>query len=110
MIIPFLISVEVVMTLLFKAVTHIESLYIRNIHNLIINNCLFCNNDVQLQLIVIESVLNVEIFGCEFYQNKGQEDLTVSYLLFEMDNCRIYDNEVVVSTISIEGFNSHFCQ
>ena len=91
---------------LFKAVTNIESLYIRNIHNLIINNCLFCNNDAQLQLIVIESVLNVEIFGCEFYQNKGQKDLTVSYLFFEMDNCRIYDNEVVVSTISMEGFNS----
>ena len=93
-----------------RAVTNIEGLYIRNVHNLTINNCLFRNNDAQLQLIVIESVLNVEIFGCEFYQNKGQKDLIKMYsfvhLFLEMDNCRIYDNEVVVSTISMEGFNS----
>ena len=66
-----------------RAVTKIEILYIRDVHQLIMNNCLFHNNNAQLQLIVIKSVLNVEIFGCEFYQNKGQKDLIkISYLYF----------------------------
>ena len=64
-----------------KAVTDKEGLYIVEIHNLIISNCLFRNNDAQSELLVFQHVLNVEISGCEFYQNTGQDYLiTVSNL------------------------------
>ena len=49
-----------------------EGLYIDDVHNLTISNCLFHNNDAQRELIWIRRVSNVEISGCEFYKNKGQ--------------------------------------
>ena len=52
-----------------KAVTDNKGLYIADIYNLIISNCLFRNNDARSELIVITSPFNVEISGCEFYQN-----------------------------------------
>ena len=92
-----------------KAVTNKEGLYIANIHNAIISNCLFHNNDAQSELIVFQHVLNVEISGCEFYQNTGQGYLfwIYSYIpfYFELDNCSIYDNEVDYSIIDMESFN-----
>ena len=94
-----------------KAVTDKEGLYIAEIHNVIISNCLFHNNDAQSELIVIQHVLNVEISGCEFYQNTGQRDLIRIYcnsfetFYLELDNCSIYDNEVDYSTIDMESFN-----
>ena len=52
----------------------------------------------------------MEIFGCEFYQNKGQSYLIHVYSVIpfylELDNCKIYDNEVDYSMIAIEGSNS----
>ena len=52
----------------------------------------------------------MEIFGCEFYQNKGQSYLIHVYSVIpfylELDNCSIYDNEIDYSTISIQGSNS----
>ena len=97
-----------------KAVTDKDGLYIAGIHNLIISNCLFRNNDAQSELIVISKPLNVEISGCEFYQNTGQKDLISIYNMIytldpfhlELDNCSIYDNEVDYSTISIDSSNS----
>ena len=78
-------------------------------YNLIISNCLLNTNGAQFYLIVFYDLLNVEISGCEFYQNKGQSYLIHVYSLIpsylELDDCRIYDNEVDYSTISIEGSN-----
>ena len=97
-----------------KAVTDKDGLYIAGIHNLIISNCLFRDNDAQSELIVISKPLNVEISGCEFYQNTGQWFLISIYNMIytldpfhlELDNCSIYDNEVDYSTISIDSSNS----
>ena len=92
-----------------KAVTDKEGLYIADIYTVIISNCIFCNN-VQDELIVFQNVVNVELFGCEFYQNTGQDDLIRIYSLepfyLELDNCSIYDNEVNYSTIEVVSFNS----
>ena len=59
---------------------------------------------------MIHSVLNVEMSGCEFYQNTGQMALIRIYgskpVYLELDNCSIYDNEVDFSTIDMESFNS----
>ena len=92
-----------------KAVTDKEGLYIANIYTVIISNCLFRNN-VQDELIVFQHVLNVELSGCEFYQNTGQDYLIRIYdfdpFYLELDNCSIYDNEVDYSTIDIRSFNS----
>ena len=91
-----------------KAVTDKAGLY-AEIHNVIISNCLFRNN-VQDELIVFQHVLNVEISGCEFYQNTGQDNLIRIYgsrpFYLELDNCSIYDNEVDYSTISMDSSNS----
>ena len=44
-----------------------EGLYIEDVYNLTISNCLFHNNDAQSELIVINNVFNVEISVSEFY-------------------------------------------
>ena len=76
---------------------------LKQIHYFTISNCLFCNNDAQSALIVIQNVLNVEISGCDFCQNKGQEVLILvlikSRYIFDMDNCSIYDNNDIKDTI-----------
>ena len=93
-----------------KALTYKEGLDIVDIHNLIISNCLFRNNDNQAVLIQIRNPLNVEIYGCEFYQNTGKVFLIRIYssrpFYLELDNCSVYGNEVDDSTISIDSFNS----
>ena len=83
------------------------------VHNLTMSNCLFRNNDAQLALL-IDSVYNVEISGCEFYQNKGQDDhisiglehvhnLTIS-------NCLFRDNDgqsaliLIVYVLNVEKY------
>ena len=84
-----------------------EGLYIENVYNLTISNCLFHNND-QSSLIVINSALNVEISGCEFYQNEGQHHLIFTYLIFifDIDNCSIYDNDIKDAIFLLESKNS----
>ena len=80
-----------------KAVTDKKGLYIADIDNLIISNCLFCNNEVRSELIVITNPFNVEISGCEFYQNQGQDYLIKIYnFIFDLElyNCSIYDNDI----------------
>ena len=54
------------------------------------------NSQSQVTLIEIDNAFNVEISGCEFYQNRGQEYLIETYLgyLFDMDNCSVYDNSI----------------
>ena len=80
------------------------------VHNLTISNCLFHNNDAQLDIIC--NVSNVEISGCEFYQNKGQDFLIQIFLgySFDMDNCSIYDNDVKDTIFELESssFESTF--
>ena len=84
-----------------SALANIEGLYIENIYNLNISNCLFRNNDAQSDLIKIRNVSNVEISGCEFYQNKCQYDLisigfekvhklTISNCLFRNNDAQSY--------------------
>ena len=96
-----------------RALTDKEGLNIAAIYNLIISNCLFRNNSNQSELILIKNVVYVEISGCEFYQNKGQAYLIViipenrvTPFVFVLDNCRIYDNDVSISTINMDGYNS----
>ena len=92
-----------------NAVTGTEGFYIGYTHNLIISNCLFHNNDARLELMVIQNALNVEISGCEFYQNTGQRYLIRVYPFYlELDNCSIYDNEVDYSNINMENYNSGY--
>ena len=77
-------------------------------HNLTISNCLFRNNDVQSALIMIDYVLKVTISGCEFDQNKGQRYLIEGFVgyFFDMDNCRIYGNDLKDAIIISESLNS----
>ena len=92
-----------------KAVTDKAGLYTGDIHNVIISNCLFRNNDAQSELIVISNPLNVEISGCEFYQNQGQAYLIRIYssipFYLELDNCSIYDNDIY-TVFQFESSNS----
>ena len=100
----------------------IIDLYVIDSYNLTISNCLFRNNGAQVNLIVIQNISNVQISGCEFYQNKGQDaliwigfrqvhNLTISNCLFhnndaqsalimsaralnvEISGCEFYQNE-----------------
>ena len=94
-----------------KVFTDKKGLYIADINNdIIISNCLFQNSDAQPELIVISNPFNVEIFGCEFYQNRGLKDLISIYsfepFYLELYNCSIYDNEVDYSTIDMKSYNS----
>ena len=79
-----------------------------------ISNCLFHNNDVGYELIVVQNVLNVEISGCEFYQNTGQGSLISIYsfsisfsfsFMPDLDNCSIYDNDIY-TVFQFESSNS----
>ena len=86
----------------------IEGLYIDDIHNLTISNCLFRNNiiinDAKTALIWIRHVSNVEISGCEFYQNKGQAYLIsidferVRNLTTCISNCLFHNNIIINDT------------
>ena len=90
-----------------SALDDTEGLYIEDIQNLTISNCLFRNNDVQSDLMEIRNVSNVGISGCEFYQNKCQ-----SYLIsigFEqvqiltISNCLFRNNDVQSDLIGIRN-------
>ena len=85
-----------------------EGLYIDNVYNLTISNCIFDNNDALSSLIEINSALNVEISGCEFYQNGGRHHLIFTYLIFifDIDNCSIYDNDIKDAIFLLESTNS----
>ena len=77
--------------------------------NLTISNCLFRNNNAQLNIIMILAAFNVEISGCEFYQNKGQNELIATfccYFFITMDNCSFYDNDIKDTTFHLESSNS----
>ena len=89
-----------------KCQTYLISISFEQVHNVTISNCLFRNNDAQL-LIVIVNVLNVDISGCEFYQNKGQAYLIVTLLgsFFDMNNCSIYDNDIKDTIFHLESSN-----
>ena len=78
------------------------------VHNFIISNCLFHNNDGQATLIEIADVVNVEISRCEFYQNRGQDFLIATFLgyTFEINNCSIYDNDIKDVIFHLESNNS----
>ena len=77
------------------------------VHNFNISNCLFRNNEAQTALIDIENVLNVEILGCEFYQNKGEMPLisTGSEQAHNVNisNCLFHNNDAQSSLIDIEN-------
>ena len=84
-----------------------ESLYIDDVHNHTISNCLFCNNDGLSELITIRNGSNVEIFGCEFYQNKVQ-----AYLILigseqvhnlTISNCLFHNNDAQSLHIGIDN-------
>ena len=78
------------------------------VHNLTISNCLFHNSDAQSGLIVIGNVFNVEISGCEFYQNKGQEYL-LEVIGFEqvhnltISNCLFHNNDAQLALMWIDN-------
>ena len=75
------------------------------VHNFNISNCLFCNNDAQSSLIDIENVLNVEISGSEFYQDKGQMTLisigSEQVHNLSISNCLFCSNDAQPSLIEI---------
>ena len=78
-------------------------MYIDDVHNLTISNCLFRNNDAQSDLIWIRRVSNVEISGCE---SRGQVYLTL-ITLEEVDNlsisnCFFHNNDAQSALIAIE--------
>ena len=77
----------------------IEGLYIEDIYNLTIRN--------QSALIKIDNVFNVEISGCEFYQNKGQIHL-ISISLEQVNkvtisNCLFRNNDAQLKLIMIDS-------
>ena len=91
-----------------SALANIEGLYIEDIHKLTISNCLFCNSDAQSKLIWIDNVVNVEISGSEFYQNKGHIYL-ISIGNFEpvhnltISNCLFHNNDPQLALIQIDN-------
>ena len=90
-----------------SALADIEGLYIEDVYNLTISNCLFRNNDVQSELIVIDNVFTVEISGSEFYQNKCQMPLisTGSEQVHNVNisNCLFHNNDAKSSLIEISN-------
>ena len=84
--------------------TKLEGLYIENIYNFIISNCLFHNDVAPLAHIWIDDVFNVEISGCEFYQNKGQEQIILIEIVVnvEISGCEFYQNK---NLLYIHGSN-----
>ena len=98
-----------------SALADIETLYIGYIHNLTISNCLFRNNDAQLALIY--NVFNVEISGCEFYQNKGLiligleqvHNLTISNCLFR-NNTPPSQLIIILNVFNVEISGCEFYQ
>ena len=83
------------------------SIGFKQVHNLTISNCLFRNNDAQSELIKIDNVFNVEISGCEFYQNKGHKKLLS--IGFEqvhnltISNCLFRNNDAQSELIMIDS-------
>ena len=90
-----------------KGEKYLISIDSEQVYNLTISDCLFRNNDAQTVLIEIDCA-NIEISGCEFYQNKGQDYLIVSFLgyLVDMNNCSIYGNDVTDSIFLSESSKS----
>ena len=86
-----------------SALAGTEGLYIKDIYNLTISNCLFHNNDAQSKLIEIEDVLNVEICESEFYQNKGQMPvLSIGFgQVHNFRNCLFHNNDAQTDLIEI---------
>ena len=89
-----------------------EGLYIDDVHNLTISNCLFRNNDAQSGLIWIRHVLNMQISGCEFYQNNDQIWIGfVQVYILTICNCIFRNNDAQsvliwirrVSNVEISG-------
>ena len=83
------------------------------VYNLTISNCLFHNNDdhnndAQSELIAIVNVLNVEIFGCEFYQNKGQMTLIGFLQVYNLtiSNCLFHNNGAQVELVLIQNVSN----
>ena len=85
--------------------TRFISIGLELVHGLTISNCLFHNNDAQSALIVIDNVLNVEISGCEFYQNKGQMHLiSIGFDLVHnliISNCLFLNNDAQLLAIIV---------
>ena len=89
-------------------------------HNLItISDCLFHNNDAQLNALVgIQNLSNVEISGCEFYQNEDQilitleqvYNLTISNCLFHNNDAQIYGLVVINDAFNVEISGCEFYQ
>ena len=50
----------------------------------------------------------MEISGCEFYQNRGQYHLLLTFLayIFDINNCSIYDNDIKDAIFLLESTNS----
>ena len=97
-----------------KGQMHLISIGFEQVHNLTIGNCLFHNNVAQSDLIAIENVLNVEISGCEFYQNKGQNVLI--WIGFEqvhnltISNCLFRNNDAQSAPIAMDNvLNVEIC-
>ena len=80
------------------------------VQNLTISNCLFHNNNAQLELIGIKNVLNVEISGCQFYQNKGQDNLMNVYYgqthNLTISNCLFHNNDAQLELIGIKNVSN----
>ena len=96
-----------------RGLTDKEGLHIGYVHNLTVSNCLFHDNDNQSELIVTKNVSHVEICGCEFYRNTGQEDKLISkndaklelitienILNVKISGCEFYQNKGLKICIS----------
>jgi len=82
------------MTVSFKncKFTNGSSLHFEFIENVSVRNCLFHNNDAYFTLISIINVLNVEIYGCEFFQNAYTDNCVFTGI--DLD-----DNELFLSNV-----------
>ena len=98
-----------------------EGLFIEDIYNLTISNCLFSNKDDRSPLIWIANVSNVEISGCEFYQNKGHREdfISIGDILVQnltISDCLFHNNDhqsaliVVLNVSNVEIAGCEFYQ
>ena len=82
----------------------IETLSTKYIYNLALSNCLFRINNAQSAFILIQSVSNVEISGCEFYDEDGFIRIELEQVHnLTIINCLFHNNDGELALIWIQN-------
>ena len=96
---------------MFCTTKSIKWIGLEQFHNLVtISNCLFHNNDApQVAFVVILNVSDVEISGCEFYQNRDSQSYLIWFgleqfhNLVSISNCLFHNNVAQLALVAIQN-------